>query len=242
MAYGYVYIIKTPEGHCYVGQHKCSTKFDRYYYGSGKFINDYYKTHSKKDVEISVLEYAETKEELSKLEIEYIEALSPDFNISHQPYCNPEYKNITTEETRKKMSEKAKERMKDPIYFQNAMRSLHSAETYFQISETVKTKWKNMSDAERKEIGEKISKRNKEKIDKLSDDERKKKYGYWKGKRNSKLSQAKKGKEPWNKGKKMSDEFKKKCSKSHRGKKLSEEHKENVRQSLLNYWEKKKNE
>lgn len=40
----------------------------------------------------------------------------------------------------------------------------------------------------------------------------------------------------------VSDEFKKKCSKSHRGKKLSEEHKENVRQSLLNYWEKKKNE
>lgn len=40
----------------------------------------------------------------------------------------------------------------------------------------------------------------------------------------------------------MSDEFKKKCSKSHRGKKLSEEHKENVRQSLLNCWEKKKNE
>ena len=53
---------------------------------------------------------------------------------------------------------------------------------------------------------------------------------------------SKKGKEPWNNGKKMSDEFKKKCSKSHRGKKLSEEHKENVRQSLLNYWEKKKNE
>lgn len=188
MAYGYIYIIKTPEGHCYIGQHKCSFEFDKHYYGSGRIINDYYKTHNKKDVEISVLEYADTKEELSRLEIEYIESLRPDFNISHQPYCNPEYKHITTEETRKIMSERAKERMNDPIYFQNSMRSLHCVETYSRISESVKKRWSDMSDNERQEIGNKIGEKLKKNASMLSDDERKEKYGYWKGKKNIKLS------------------------------------------------------
>lgn len=40
---------------------------------------------------------------------------------------------------------------------------------------------------------------------------------------------ARKGKEPWNKGKKMSDEIKMNLSKALKGRKLSEAHKENIR-------------
>lgn len=40
----------------------------------------------------------------------------------------------------------------------------------------------------------------------------------------------------------MSEEFKRKCSKSHKGKSLSEEHKEKLRQSSLKYWKEKRNE
>lgn len=51
---------------------------------------------------------------------------------------------------------------------------------------------------------------------------------------------SQKGKEPWNKGIKLTEECKKKISDSHKGKKLSEETKEKLRQRAIEQWKHQK--
>ena len=51
---------------------------------------------------------------------------------------------------------------------------------------------------------------------------------------------SQKGKEPWNKGIKLTEEYKKKISDSHKGKKLSEETKEKLRQRAIEQWKRQK--
>lgn len=75
--YGYIYKTtiqnknSTLYKHYYIGQHKHNLK-DKYYFGSGKIISDYIKTHGTSDLHIEILEYAFTLEELNKLEEKYV--------------------------------------------------------------------------------------------------------------------------------------------------------------------------
>lgn len=72
--YGYVYLtINLINGKKYIGQHKGI--FTKDYLGSGKLIRRAIKKYGKENFVVSILEYAETKEKLNELEIEYISRL-----------------------------------------------------------------------------------------------------------------------------------------------------------------------
>lgn len=70
--FGYIYkIIHIPSGKFYIGQHK-ATEFDENYWGSGRIIKDYIKTHPIEEFKREVLCWCKTFEELQKKEKEYI--------------------------------------------------------------------------------------------------------------------------------------------------------------------------
>lgn len=73
--YSYIYEITFPDGKVYVGKHTPKHKGENpnWYMGSGNYVKDFLKEHSKDELTKKLLVEGEfTTEELNKLEIEYV--------------------------------------------------------------------------------------------------------------------------------------------------------------------------
>ena len=73
--YGYIYEITFPDGKVYVGKHTPKHKGEAYnwYMGSGNYVKNFLKEHSKDELTKKLLVEGEfTIDELNKLEVEYV--------------------------------------------------------------------------------------------------------------------------------------------------------------------------
>lgn len=121
--YGYVYKgTNLINNKIYIGQHK-SKSFDIKYYGSGKLWRRAIEKYGLSNIKLEILEWCETKEELSIKEAYYIKFFnSQNLDIGYNllgndtsPHAaegtlNGMYGKKHSDETRKKLSEKAKQR------------------------------------------------------------------------------------------------------------------------------------
>lgn len=214
MTYRYIYKITCTKGSFkdkfYYGQHTTNNLNDGYK-GSGKKILDYYKKYPNDYIK-EIIAYYNTDETLNAAEYEIIKEYINDpmcLNIiAGGYYGKPSY------DTRKKMSESLKGKLKGKHL---------SEETKIKISEARK--------------GYKMPQSTK---DKLSDIAKKQ----WQDPENKKkLSESLKGHIPWNKGKKFSEEVRKKMSISHVGKSYNKgfHHSEETKQKLSDYFKGKPN-
>lgn len=73
--YGYIYMTTNLiNGKSYIGQHKYEGEsLDPYYFGSGIIISEALKKYGKSNFEVKILEWCETKDELSNAEMSWIE-------------------------------------------------------------------------------------------------------------------------------------------------------------------------
>jgi group I intron endonuclease len=161
--YGYIYITTNKiNGKRYIGKHNHS-KWDYSYYGSGKHLGHAIKKYGIENFTCFPLRWAWSKDELNKLEIEYIAHYKPEYNLTkggdggsakgrkfseeHKQKIKKAHKgktpwnkgktNIYSEETKQKLSEVHKG--KTPW---NKGKKL-SAETKLKISEIRKQYWAN---------------------------------------------------------------------------------------------------
>ena len=107
--YGYIYKITCTEGsfsgRFYIGQRKWSGDIDKdKYKGSGKIIKDYYKKYPKGYVK-EILAVAESREELDRLEKDYIApCLNSDECLNVREGGNRNYDYKASEESKAKLS------------------------------------------------------------------------------------------------------------------------------------------
>ena len=87
--YGYIYETTCkPTGKKYIGLHKTNkTTIDKKYLGSGRIIQKAIKKYGKENFECKILEWCNSKSELSKAEVKWI----TKFNA----YNSPNYYNLT---------------------------------------------------------------------------------------------------------------------------------------------------
>ncbi len=166
-------------GKIYIGQSKFNNPN---YYGSGKILNYAIKKYGKENFKKEILEECQTKEELNKKEkfwIKYYNSIDRNigYNISEGGSLIKH-----TEETKKKLSDKAKKRYKN--------KNNHPR---YKTKHTTETK-KKMSDNHADISGEKNPMKKKKQIDYLIE-----KYGEIKGReiwknRGQKISQKMKNK------------------------------------------------
>lgn len=137
-AYGYIYKTTFPNGKIYVGQSHKNVEFNPKYHGSGIIVVKFLKTHNENELKTELIEWCYSKEELDTKEIYWIKELNTlipnGYNISEGgeggnlgEAVNIKFKELNktnrmhekhhTEETKKKMSEKAKNR--DYSYISN---------------------------------------------------------------------------------------------------------------------------
>lgn len=138
--YNYIYIlINKLNGKKYIGKHSTNNLQD-YYMGSGIIVKEIQKKYGKKIFSKQIIEYCNSEEQCLQKEkywIKYYNALqSEDFyNLDEGGAGHTGY--IPSEETRKKMSQKAKQRFKDkknhPMYGTH-----RSEETKRKISQSKK--------------------------------------------------------------------------------------------------------
>jgi group I intron endonuclease len=80
--YGYIYLTTNKiSNKRYIGQHK-SKDWDTTYYGSGKLILKAIKKYRIENFTCFPLAWAWSKDELNKLEIEYIAHYKPEYNLT----------------------------------------------------------------------------------------------------------------------------------------------------------------
>jgi hypothetical protein len=225
--YGYIYLTENKiNGKQYIGQHK-SKFFDTKYFGSGVYLKRAIKKYGKENFTCFPLAWAFNKEELNRLEIDYIAHYQPEYNLTKGGDGTGGY--IFTEEDIKKRTESRKgythsEETRKKISIGNKGK-IHNEETKRKLSEIKKghIPW------------------NKGKKDIFSEEAIEKNRKAHLGKKNSKETREKIS--IGNKGKickPFSDEHKNKMSKSHKGVKLSEEHKNKISNSIKLYWQNKK--
>lgn len=117
--YGYIYkTTNLVNNKIYIGQHKSST-FNFKYKGSGTILREAFKKYEKENFHVEILEVCETQEELNEKEIYYIDlynSRNPDigYNISQGGHERFFTGMKHTEESKKKMSEKALNRPHPP--------------------------------------------------------------------------------------------------------------------------------
>lgn len=120
--YGYVYlIVNNLDGKGYIGiHHYTKPDIDKNYYGSGKIIIQAVKTYGRKNFHISILDWAESFEELSELEKYYIQmynAVESDnfYNLADGGHnlTSDEVKRFITTDTKRIFSENLKERWRN---------------------------------------------------------------------------------------------------------------------------------
>lgn len=136
--YGYIYKTTFPNGKIYVGQSHKNIEFNPKYHGSGIIVVKFLKTHNENELTTELIEWCYSKEELDVREIYWIKELNTlipnGYNISEGgeggnlgEAVNIKFKELNktnrmhgknhTEEAKKKMSEKAKNR--DYSYMNN---------------------------------------------------------------------------------------------------------------------------
>jgi hypothetical protein len=119
MRYGYIYKTTLPQGSMgleghpyYIGKH-VSEKFSVRYFGSGRKLADWIKKHGTSELKIEVLQWAESNDELLRLESEYVSDL-----YESDPLClNLKAGGVApgfSEETRAKIGEKSRQRITTP--------------------------------------------------------------------------------------------------------------------------------
>ena len=117
--YGYIYkVTNTMDGKIYVGQHKSSSTDDNYL-GSGKLIKRAVRKYGKNHFTKEILMVCDSKEELDYWEVELIEQLkTQDHTIGYNIAQGGHERFFTgckhSEESRSKMSERAKNRPHPP--------------------------------------------------------------------------------------------------------------------------------
>jgi group I intron endonuclease len=231
--YGYIYLTTNKINEkSYIGKHK-SKDWDYNYFGSGKILLYAIKKYGIENFTCFPLMWAWNKEELNKLEIEYIAHYKPEYNIAKGgeggyllEYASDERK----EEARKKNSE-AKKGVKRKPFSDKTRQKLsainqgkkHTEETRKKLSEINKGR-KHTEETKRKigdghinkhhseETKRKIGEIHKGKI--ISDETRQKISEAQKGRKFSeetrqKMSDSRKGLIPWNKGKKIDKPYRK---------------------------------
>ena len=235
--YGYIYkVTNLINGKIYIGKHK-SSKFDKYYYGSGKIILRALKKYGKENFSIQVLEDGDSEEDLIAKErkwIKYFDSTNSDigYNIlegGENPIYfgeqHPMYGKHHTEEANNKnrlahIGKHHSEETKKKISEGNKGKTI-SEEHKKKISEANKGRvlGDRLTDAGRKRISEAMKNRV------ITEKTRKKISDAHKGKPLSaehikKLSESHKGNPGYWKGKKRSPETLKKISDSLKGRKL----------------------
>lgn len=84
--YGYIYKTVFPNGKIYVGQSHINKEFNPKYHGSGTVVTNFLKTHDENELHTVLIEWCESKDELSKREIYWINELNSlvpnGYNIS----------------------------------------------------------------------------------------------------------------------------------------------------------------
>lgn len=85
--FGYIYLVTNNiDNKKYIGKRE-SSEFDKYYWGSGKYLQNAIHKYGKENFSREILAWAETKEELCRLEEEYI--------LKYDAIDSPEYYNLT---------------------------------------------------------------------------------------------------------------------------------------------------
>lgn len=113
--YGYVYLtVNLINGKKYIGQHK--GEFTKDYLGSGKLIKRAIKKYGKENFVVSILEYADSKEKLNELEIDYIARLKKsgeeNYNLAKGGNCIGSIYDYMTDEEIEKRKQKISNSLK----------------------------------------------------------------------------------------------------------------------------------
>lgn len=74
--YGYIYKTVFPNGKIYVGQSHINKEFNPKYHGSGTVVTNFLKTHDESELHTVLIEWCESKDELNKREIYWINELN----------------------------------------------------------------------------------------------------------------------------------------------------------------------
>lgn len=110
--FGFIYLTtNNVNGKKYIGQCSFQNRFWKTYLGSGKHLKQAVKKYGKENFSREILQYADTREELSVLEIEFISKYNavkdPSFyNVADGGYCTRGYLGKShSDEYKKKMIE-----------------------------------------------------------------------------------------------------------------------------------------
>lgn len=220
----FVYItINMINGKMYIGQHRCKyeEQFTDGYLGSGTIIRNAIKKYGKENFKRIILEYADNQEDLNALERKYV-----DESI----ICNENFYNLVigggaplgmkhSDETRNKISEALKGR-----------RLSEEHKKKLSIANTGKTRTEEQN-RQHGEFMKLLYASEPGRIEKL----RERMLGNMchKGHAHTdeskrKMSESRRGKKAWNKGKQFSEESRKRMSEAHKGKQLSEKIREKM--------------
>jgi len=243
-------------GKQYVGSHDGEENDE--YFGSGKIINEALKKYGKENFNRKILKITETRKEafdLEKPNIVKYNTLRPNgYNISPTGGMN-EWGGNHSEETKKILSEKTKERYKNkenhPFFrkhhtekVKNKLKLLYKDKTLEEIHGKIKSD--NIKEKiSRNGVGMLGKKHSEEAKKKMSEGHKGKESGAkgikWTEEQRKNKSESQKGEKAPNFGKKFSEETKKKMSEAmkgrvsnNKGKKFSEEHKRKISESLKN--------
>lgn len=234
---GYIYLITNRiNGKRYIGQHTLiedGRLKDKKYFGSGTALKKAVEKYGKRSFKREVLEWVLDLEKLTELEYKYIDELKPEYNESLNPYNAAAHRPGTKERGVKHHSEETKKKISE-----GNKNKVRSDETKEKIAATLRAYYKNnpMPEARRKKQGRKgeanvskrpevrkklsegakrrntvacmntpesIAKRNKtkkENLAKMTEEERKSKFGHHK-----------------NAGRKASEELRKRLAEAHKG-------------------------
>lgn len=248
----FVYLTKNKiNGRMYIGQHRCKREdvFTDGYLGSGIAIRLAIKKYGRENFERVILEYANSPEELNELEAKYAnEAILQNSNFYNLKTGGKQY-TIYSEEVRRKMSASRK----GMIFTDEHRKHISESKKRENLSEETRKRISDAKKGNKNRLGKHFSEESRKKmhdshigkgnawLGQHHTEEAKKKMSIkkkalfenkqnhpWFGKKQSlehreKISNSLKGNIPWNKGKKMSDEYRQKLSEAHKGKKRSEE-------------------
>lgn len=208
--YGYIYkVINLINGKYYVGKHK-SNGFDPSYYGSGKVFKQALRLYGKENFYREILAECDTLEDLNAKERYYITLLQSDncYNIAEGGDGGDTWSKLS-EEQKKEANRKRSYSLTHLSPERNALRHYRLSQAGKNRIQSKEIKYKISQSLLKHEVSQKTR-------DKIS---KAKKNFYQTEKGKIVLAQCKTlfkdGHTPWNKGKKMSEEYCEIARKSH---------------------------